>query len=168
MTLFIAFNNTIDATTGVIAPVSYTSGAARISVQLAPPSGMDLRLVEWGVSFNGSALAAPATCTLAQASAASTVVVHSDTTIKALGDREVVSGLTFGTSATGYGAGTVGLTTNTTEKQFAAALIGPLSQYEKQLPLGRDFVVTGGKFCQLRISVPVTISALAYIAFEKC
>jgi hypothetical protein len=168
MTLFIAYNTTIDATTGVMSPVSYTSGAARISIQIAPPSGTDIRLVEWGVSFNGNALASPATCTLAQASAASTVTAHSDTTIKAVGDREVVSGMTFGTSATGYGSGSQAITTNTTEKQFAGALVGPLSQYEKQFPLGRDFVVTGGKFCQLRISVPATISALSYIAFEKC
>lgn len=168
MTLFIAYNTALDTTTGVLSPVSYTSGAARISIQLAPPSGMDLRLVEWGVSFNGNALASPATCTLAQGSAASTVTAHSDTTIKAIGDREVASGLTFGTTSTGYGSGSQAITTNTTEKEYGAALIGPLSQYEKQFPLGRDFVVTGGKFCQLRISVPVTISAISYITFEKC
>lgn len=168
MTLFIAYNAALDTTTGVMAGVTYTTGAARIAIQLAPPSGTDLRLVEWGLSFNGNALGTPAVCTLAQASAASTVTAHSDTTIKAIGDREVASGLTFGTSATGYGSGSQGLTSNTTEKEFAAAFVGPLSQYEKQFPLGRDFVVTGGKFCQLRINPPASMTAIAYIAFEKC
>lgn len=167
MTLFIAYNMTVDATTGVMAGVSYTTGA-KPAIQLAPPSGMDLRLVEWGVSFNGNALGTPAVCTLAQGSAASTVTAHSDTTIKAVGDREVASGLTFGTTATGYYNGTNGITTNTTEKQFAAAFVSPLSQYEKQFPLGRDYVVTGGKFCQLRINTAATLTALAYIVFEKC
>lgn len=167
MTLFIAYNGAVDTTTGVMAGVSMATGA-KPAIQLAPPSGMDLRLVEWGVSFNGNALGTPAVCTLAQASAASTVTAHSDTTIKAIGDREVTSGLTFSTSATGYYNGTNGITSNTTEKEYAAAFVGPLSQYEKQFPLGRDFVVTGGKFCQLRINTAATLTVIAYIVFEKC
>lgn len=166
MTLFIAYNAALDATTGVTAGTSYTTGA-KCAIQLAPPSGMDLRLVEWGISFNGNAAGTPGVCTLAQASAASTMsTAHSDSTIKAIGDREVTSGLTMGTGSTGYGNGAI--TTNTTEKEFGAAFVGPLSQYEKQFPLGRDYVVTGGKYCQLRINTAATYTALAYIIFEKC
>jgi hypothetical protein len=163
--LFTAFNTAPDATTGVLMPTSYASGA-KVAIQLAPASGSYLRIVEWGVSFNGTAAAAPAVCTLAQASAASTVTTaHSTSTILPVSDLAKVSTLQMGTSLSGYGNGAI--TTNTTERQFAAAQIGPMTQYEKQFPLGRDFVVLSGKFLQLRINTAATLSAIAYVVFEE-
>lgn len=165
MALFIAYNAALDATTGVTAGTSYATGA-KVAIQLAPPSGIELRLVEWGVSFNGNAAGTPGVCTLVQASAASTCSsAHSTSTIIAVGDRAKTSGLSMGTTTSGYGNGSI--TTNTTEKEFGAAFVGPTSQYEKQFPLGRDFVVTTAKFCQLRINTAATLTALAYILFEE-
>lgn len=165
MALFIAYNCALDATTGMAAGTSYAAGA-KVAIQLAPPSGTELRLVEWGVSFNGNAAGTPGACTLVQASAASTCSsAHSTSTIVAVGDRAKTSSLTMGTTTSGYGNGSI--TTNTTEKEFAAAFVGPTSQYEKQFPLGRDFVVTSAKFCQLRINTAATYTAFAYILFEE-
>lgn len=165
MALFIAYNAALDATTGVTAGTSYASGA-KVAIQLAPPAGIELRLVEWGISFNGSAAGTPGVCTLVQASAASTCSsAHSTSTIKAIGDRNKTSGLSMGTTTSGYGSGAI--TTNTTEKEFGAAFVGPTSQYEKQFPLGRDYVVDSQKFCQLRINTAATYTALAYIVFEE-
>jgi hypothetical protein len=165
MALFIAYNDALDATTGTMDGTSYASGA-KCAIQLAPPAGTELRLVEWGVSFNGNALATPAVCTLCQASAASTMSsAHSTSTIKAIGDRAKTSTLTMGTSSSGYGNGAI--TSNTTEKEFAAAFVSPLSQYEKQFPLGRDYVVDSGKYLQLRINTANTYTAIAYVVFEE-
>lgn len=165
MALFIAYNAALDATTGVMAGTSYSTGA-KCAIQLATPSGTELRLVEWGISFNGNAAATPAVCTLAQASAASTMSsAHSTSTIKAIGDRNKTSTLSMGTSTSGYGNGAI--TSNTTEKEFGAAFVGPMSQYEKQFPLGRDYVVDASKYCQLRINTAATYTAIAYIIFEE-
>jgi hypothetical protein len=165
MALFIAYNAALDATTSVTAGTSYATGA-KVAIQLATSSAQEIRLVEWGVSFNGSAAGTPAVCTLAQASAASTCsTAHSTSTIVAVGDRAKTCSLTMSTTTCGYGNGAI--TTNTTEKEFAAAFVGPTSQYEKQFPLGRDYVVTASKFCQLRINTAATLTALAYIVFEE-
>lgn len=166
MTLYTAFNCAIDATTGVMAGTSYAAGA-KVAIQLAPISTMNLRIVEWGVSFSGTAAAAPAICTLAQASAASTCsTTHSTSTIMAVGDNAKASSLSMGTTTSGYGSGAI--TTCTTERQYAAAQVGPMSQYEKQFPLGRDYLVLPSKFLQLRINTAATLTAIAYIVFEEC
>lgn len=167
MALFIAYNAALDATTGVTAGTSYSTGA-KVAIQLATPSTTELRLVEWGISFNGNAAGTPAVCTLCQASAASGatgLTAHSTSTIKAIGDRNKTSTLTMGTTSSAYG--NAAITTNTTEKEFAAAFVGPMSQYEKQFPLGRDYVVDASKYLQLRINTAATYTALAYIVFEE-
>jgi hypothetical protein len=166
MSLYIAYNCAIDATTGVMAGTSYAAGA-KVAIQLATPSTISARIVEWGISFNGTAAGAPAVCTLAQASAATTsMTAHSTSTVLPVGDNPKVSSLTMGTGSTAYGA--VAITTNTTERQFAGALVGPMTQYEKQFPLGRDYVVSPSKYCQLRINTAATLTAVAYIVFEEC
>lgn len=166
MAQYIAYNCAIDATTGVMAGTSYATGA-KVAIQLAPPSSISLRIIEWGVSFNGSAAGTPGVCTLAQASAASTgLTTHSTATIMPVGDSAKGSSLTMGAAASGFGA--VAIVTNTTERQFAGCFIGQTSQYEKQFPLGRDYVVSPSKFLQLRINTAATLTAIAYIVFEEC
>lgn len=163
--LFIAYNAAPDATTGVMSKTSYTAGA-KVAIQLAPASGSYIRIVEWGISFDGTAAGTPAICTLAQASAASTMgTAHSTSTILPVGDLAKTSTLQMGTALSGYGAAAI--TTNTTERQFAAAQVGPMSQYEKQFPLGRDYVVLPGKFLQLRINTAATLNAIAYVVIEE-
>lgn len=164
MTLYIAYNCAIDATTGMMSGTSYSSGA-KVAIQLASSSSLNIRAVEWGVSFNGSAAGTPAVCTLAQASAASTCSsAHSTSTIMPVGDNPKACQLSMGTTSCGYGNGAI--TTNTTERQFAGCFVGPTSQYEKQFPLGRDYVLEPSKYLQLRINTAATLTAIAYITFE--
>lgn len=166
MAQYIAYNCAIDATTGVMAGTSYSAGA-KVAIQLAPPSGTSIRIIEWGVSFNGNAAGTPGVCTLAQASAASTTTTaHSTSTIMPVGDNAKASSLTMSTTGSGFGSGAI--TSATTERQFAAAFVGPTSQYEKQFPLGRDYVVLPSKFLQLRINTAAALTAIAYIVFEEC
>lgn len=163
--LFIAFNAAFDATTGVTAGTSYATGA-KVAIQLSTPSTLQLKVVEYGISFNGSAAATPSTVTLAHAGAASTVSTgHTASTIVAVGDNSKTSGLTMGTGNSGYGNGAI--TTNTTTKMFDAQFIAPTTQFVKQWPLGREPVLPASAFLQLRINTSATVSALAYILFEE-
>ena len=163
--LYIAYNAAFDATTGVTAGTSYATGA-KCAIQLATPTTVQLRIVEYGISFNGSAAATPATVTLAQAGAASTMsTAHSTSTVVAIGDNSKTSSLTMSTTATGYGNGAI--TTNTTSKMFDAQFIAPTTQFVKQWPLGREPILPASAFCQLRINTSATVSALAYIVFEE-
>lgn len=164
MALYIAYNCAIDATTGVMSGQSYSSGA-KCAIQLAPPSGMDLRVVEWGVSSSATAPAAKTVYTLAQASAASTMTTaHSTSTIMPVSDNSKSCPLTMGTGTSGFGTGAI--TTNTTERQFAGFQGDPTEHYEKQFPLGRDYIVVGGKFLQLRINTQAAYTIIGYIVFD--
>lgn len=163
--IFTAYNCAIDAATGQMAGTSYAAGA-KVAIQLVPSANDYLRVIEYGVSFSGTAAAAPSVVSLAQSSAAATgLTTHSTSTIMPVGDLAKTSTLQMGTALSGYGA--VSIVTNTTQRQYAGALVSPMTQYEKQLPLGRDFVVTAGAFLQLRINTAATYTAIAYIIFEE-
>lgn len=162
--LYIAFNAAFDATTGVTAGTSYAT-TAKCAIQLATPSTLQLRVVEYGVSFNGSAAGTPNTVTLALAGAASTMTTSLSGLVLPIGDNQKASSLTFGTTSSGYGNGAI--TTNTTSKMFDAQFIAQTTQFVKQWPLGREPIVPVSSFLQLRISTSATFSALAYIVFEE-
>lgn len=163
--LFIAYNCAFDATTGVTAGTSYASGA-KCALQLVTPSTIQLRLVEWGISFSGSAAGTPSVVTLAQAGAASTMsTAHSTTTIQPISDNGKTSSLTMGTGSSGYGNGAI--TTNTTSKMFDAQEVAQAGGYLKQWPLGREPVLAVSSTLQLRINTAATLSAIAYIVFEE-
>lgn len=164
--MFIAYNNTFGATTATMIGTSYATGS-KVAIQLATPSTLQIRVVEWGVSFNGSAAATPGVCELVQNGTASTCSsAHSTTTIQPIGDSTAGCRLTMGTTTSGFGNGAI--TSATPDKYFDAQFVAPTSQYLKQWPLGREPVIPVSKYLQLRINTGSTLTALAYIVFEEC
>lgn len=163
-----AYNGLVDATTGVMASgTSITSGTAVVAIQIATPSTGRLRIIEWGVCGFGAAGGAKTLATLAQAATATSCTsAHSTSTITPTGDDTTACPLTMSTTTCGYGV--TGITTTTTDRQFAACGLDPAEHYEKQFPLGRDFVVAPSKFLQLRIKTGVTANVLCYVCFELC
>jgi hypothetical protein len=162
---FIAWNVAHSLTTAVQAGASYATGA-KVAIQLATPSTLELTIVEWGVSFDGSSAATPAIVELVIAGAASTCSsAHSTTTIQNYGPSALASKLSMGTTTTGYGNGSI--TTNTTAQTWDKQYVAPTNQYLKLWPLGREPVLGASKFLQLRISTSATVNALAYIVWEE-
>jgi hypothetical protein len=162
---FTAFNCLPDATTGMMSATSYTTGA-KVALQLAPASGSGILIVEYGVSFGGTAAGTPSVVTLAAASAATTgLTAHSTSSIMNVGSMTKTSTLQMGTALSGYGA--VAIVSNTTQRQYAGAQVAPTTQYEKQFPLGRDYLCPSGSYLQLRINTAATLTAIAYIVFEE-
>lgn len=162
--LYVAYNCAFGVTTAAILGTSYATGA-KVAVQLVPISTGQIRVVEWGASFNGSAAGTPSVCSLSLAGAASTVTTHTTSTIVPFGDSQKTSSLSMGTGASGFGNGAI--TTNTTAKEFDAQFVAQAGAYVKQWPLGREPVVLGSQILQLRISTAATLTALAYIVFEE-
>ena len=68
---FVAYNNGFDTTTDVIGGQSYAGGTAKCAIQLATPSTLEIVILEYGVSFDGSAADTPAVVSLSVAGAAS-------------------------------------------------------------------------------------------------
>ena len=170
MALFIAYNSALSATTNIQAGTSYATGA-KCALQLHIPDNGYIKLVEWGISMDGSAAATPALLEVATTDAPTTgLTQHSTTTIKSL-DAPAglpLSRLTMGTSSTGYGA--VAITTNTTLRQIDRQYVAPTSQYIKMWPLGREPAIGNGtaeNFLQFRINTTATVNAIIYAVWEE-
>jgi hypothetical protein len=163
--IFVAYNTAFSTTTGVASGASYATGA-KVAIQLATPSTLEIRLVEWGISFDGSAAVTPAVVELAVAGTASTCSsAHSTSTIMNVGPSALVSKLSMGTTTSGYGTGSI--TSNTTSQTWDRQYVAPTNQYVKQWPLGREPVLLASKFLQLRVSTTATVNAIAYIMWEE-
>jgi hypothetical protein len=162
--LYVAYNQAFTTTTNMLAGTSYASGP-KVAVQLVPVSTGQIRVVEWGVSFNGSAAGTPSVCSLSLAGAATTLTTHTTSSIVPFSDNQKTSSLSMGTTTTAFGAAT--MATNTTAKEFDAQFVAQAGAYVKQWPLGREPVILGSQILQLRINTAATLTALAYIVFEE-
>lgn len=157
---YIAFNGP-SPTTAALAKVT-TGTAIKTLLQVATPSTTTITVVEWGISFDGSAAAVPIACELIQTDVAATVTSLTPTVWGADATASLCAG---GTALTGYTATVEGTITAT--REFDAQLVAPTNQYWKQYPLGREPIVTVSKFLRVRVTAPVAVNALCYIMWEE-
>jgi len=165
MALYLVTNGALPSSA---APVAATTGTAiKTLLQLKPFNIM--RIVEWGVSFDGSAAATPIKCELLETGTVfATVTASVDADIaKMTGvDQAVasVAGLTLGTAATGYTASAEG--TVTTSRLFDVQFVAPTNQYVKQFPLGREPLLVIGNACRIRVTAGAAVNAYAYVVVD--
>jgi hypothetical protein len=128
-----------------------------------------VRIVEWGISFDGASAAAGIQCELLDTGTVfATVTASADADISKLDGAEgavaSIAGLTLGTSATGYTASAEGSITTT--KIFDSQFVQPTGQYIKQFPLGREPKCIIGNAVRIRVKAAAAVNALAYMVFE--
>jgi hypothetical protein len=161
MALYWAANGA-NPTTAAQVPVT-TGTSIKTLLQVATPSTRMIRVVEWGISFDGSAAATPIRCELIQTDVAATVTSLTPTPYD---DPSAPTSLCIGgTSATGYTATAEGSITATRvgDVQF----IAPTSQYVKMWPLGREFAVPVSKFLRVRVTAGASVNAYCYIVWTE-
>lgn len=170
-TLFIASNVALEsASTSITAGASYATGG-KCMLQLAVPANGLIRVVEYGLSFDGSAAGTPATVLLREASAASTMSTqHTTSTIDAITDIPTGANTRLdcsSTAKTGYGNGAI--TSATTNRIYDRQYIAPTNQYVKMWPLGQwpECGGTAATYLQLCINTTPTVNAYAYIIWEE-
>lgn len=144
-----------------------TGTAIKTMLQLKPFNVA--RIVEWGISFDGFAAAAPIKCELLDTGTVfGTVTASADADVTKLGSVEdavaSVAGLTLGTSATGYTASAEG--TITAVRMFDVQLIAPTAQYIKQFPLGREPKCIIGNAVRIRVTAAAAVNAYCYMVIE--
>lgn len=127
------------------------------------------KIVEWGISFDGFAAAAPGTVELIEADVAATVTAAVDADITkyaAVADTAVASvvGLSLGVAATGYTASVEGAITAV--RVLDLQLLPPTGPYVKQFPLGREPIIQIGKFGRIRVTFGTTVNAWCYMLVE--
>jgi len=163
-TTYVAYNGA-SPTTAALAPVT-TGTAIKTLLQIATPSTRMIRIVEWGISFDGSAAATPGKVELIQTDVAATVTAHVAAGVPSLNDPNAAASLvTLGTSATGYTATAEG--TTTASRLLDYQQIAPTNQYVKQWPLGREPVVAVSKFLRVRVTFGTAVNAVCYVSWEE-
>ncbi len=128
-----------------------------------------VKVVAWGVSFDGAAAAAGIKCELIDTGTVfGTVTASVDADVYKFSgaDQAVasVAGLTLGTSATGYTCTSEGSITAT--KVFDAQLVQPTNQYVYEFSLGREPVVIIGNCCRIRVTAAAAVNAYAFMLLE--
>src|SRR3990167_5557698 len=150
------------------AQVAVTTGTAiKTMLQLKPFN--QCKIIEWGISFDGSAADTPINCELLETGTVfATVTAHVDAgCVKQDGaDQAVASiaGLTMGTAATGVSGSAEG--SITTSRMFDAQFIAPTNQYVIQFPLGQEPVLVIGNACRIRVTAGTAVNAICYIKLE--
>lgn len=146
------------------AQVPVTTGTAiKTLLQIATPSTVKIKIVSWGVSFDGSAAATPGKVELLECSGAATVTSLTPTLWGDAGD--VASLCVGGTSATGYTATAEGTLTNV--RMLDVQHVAPTSQYVREFSLGREPSIAVSKFVRIRVTFAAAVNAYAWIVWEE-
>jgi len=153
-------------TTAAQVPIT-TGTAIKTLLQLKPFN--TIKIVEWGISFDGSAAATPIKVELLDTGTVfGTVTASADADVAKMGSVEdavsSVAGLTLGKSATGYTCTAEGSITSV--RMFDPQLIAPTGQYVKQFPLGREPKGIIGNAIRIRVTAGAAVNAYCYIIFE--
>jgi hypothetical protein len=152
-------------TTAALASIT-TGTAIKTMLQIASSATRPLKVVEWGISFDGSAAATPIKCELIQTDVAATVTAHVAAGVQPYDDPNApASTVTLSTTATGYTASAEGTITAT--RYGDLQLIAPTGQYVKQWPLGREFQVPISKFLRVRVTAGAAVNAYCYVVWEE-
>jgi hypothetical protein len=147
------------------APVKVTTGTSiKTMLQLLHPTNQ-LKVVEWGISFDGMAAATPIECELL-----STGTVAATVTAYVANDVEEFSnptgnapGLTLSTSGSGYTSSAEGSITATRNGDLQ--LIAPTNQFVKQFPLDQEFVVKAADVLRIRVTAGTAVNCYCYVVF---
>jgi hypothetical protein len=168
MALYKIFNGPAPTTASQVAVTTGT--AIKTLLQVKPGATQVMRVVEWGISFDGSAAATPGIVELCVTDVAATVTAHVAAGIHKY-DSEALAGgdpstnlFSVGTTSTGYtasGEGSVGAV-----RQGDVQHIMGTNQYVFQFPLGREFMVNPAEFMRVRVKFAAAINAICYVLVE--
>ncbi len=168
MALYLIQNGAAGTTT---APVAVTTGTSiKTMLQFKASATTVAKIVEWGISFDGSAAATPGKIELFESDVAATVtaIAAADITkydAAALNGGDPTTNLIqVGTTATGYTSSGEG--TTTVSRMFDLQYIAPSNQYVKQFPLGREPVVQISKFARVRVTFGTAVNCYCYMLLD--
>lgn len=168
MALYLLQNSAAGTTA---APVSQATGTAiRTLLQFKPSATVVAKIVEWGISFDGSAAATPGKVELMESDVAATMTTAHAVADITKYDSDALAGgdpttnlIQVGTTSTSFGSGAVTEGTTTAARLFDLQLIAGTNQYVKQFPLGREPVLQVGKFARIRVTFAASVNAFCYM-----
>ena len=168
MALYLIPNGPMQTTAAFAAVTTGTS--IKTMLQVKPSATIVAKIVEWGISFDGSAAATPGKIELIETDVAATVTASVANDITKL-DGNALSGgdpttnlIQVGTSSTGYTSTAEG--TITAVRNFDIQYVAPTNQYVKQFPLGREPIIQVNKFARIRVTFAAAVNAYCYMVVD--
>lgn len=155
-----------------VSPAKVTTGTGITTLLQIKPS-VPIKVVEWGISLDGSAAATPGYCELVDTSTVyATVTAYAVADVMTFFDPNApantsgTSGvpLNLGTAASGYTSTAEG--SITVSRVGDIQLVAPTNQYVKQFPLGREFGVAAADSLRVRVNFGTAVNAICYVVFE--
>lgn len=129
------------------------------------------KVVEWGISFDGSTAATPIKCELLTTGTVKATItefvaadiINLDPNAPAVTDDNPFA---FGAAGdeSGYTATAEGSITAT--RMFDVQLVAPTNQYVKQFPLGREPIFKPSEFLRIRVTAGAAVNAYCYVIIE--
>jgi hypothetical protein len=144
-----------------------TGTSVKTLLQVATPSTQDIHVVEWGISFDGSAAATPVECELVDTGAVGATSLTALTPELYSPDAVLASLCVGGTGATGFNAGSSTEGAVTVTRYGDLQLVAPTNQYVKQWPLGREFYVAASHFLRVRVTAAAAVNAYCYCIWQE-
>lgn len=168
MAQYVIFNGPSPTTAAQI-PVT-TGTAIKTLLQVKPGTTKNVKIKEWGISFDAAAAATPIRCELLETDVAATVTASTAADIVKHDDNALMGGdpttalIAVGTTSTGFSATAEGTITAT--RVFDAELVAPTNQYVKQWPLGEEPIIQVSKFGRIRVTAAAAVLAYCYVRIE--
>lgn len=167
MSRYRIYNGAVPTTSKFVAVTTGT--AIKTLLQLKPFNRM--KVIAWGISFDGSAAATPIPVELIETTTVNaTVTALADTDcvkLDGVSDQTAasVAGLTLATSGTGYTSSAEGSITGTT-RLFDAQLVAPTNQYIYQFPLGQEPIIPAANILRVRTHAAAAVNAICWVEVE--
>lgn len=168
---YVVYNGAMP-TAAAVPPVT-TGTAIKTLLQIKPATNSPLLVVEWGISFDGFAAAAPGDVELIETGtifatvtpfAAADVMPHNDPNAPV--NTAGASGIPLNLSTTASGYTSTGEGTVTASRLLDGGQMPPTEHYVKQFPLGREPKIEPGRSLRIRVTFAAAINALCYVIFE--
>lgn len=142
--------------------------------QLGTAATGTLEVIEWGISFDGSAAATPGTCELIIATGGplttgmTNFVAADIAKLSFSGNGLASQAITLASANSSWNPAHAGTEVTPTGPRLAdAQLLPPTAPYIKQFPLERGPEMNFSEFLRVRVQFGTTINALAYIVFAE-
>lgn len=169
MALYMIMNGASPTTAKFVATATGTAIETHLQVKSSTTAIM--KVIEWGISFDGSAAATPIPVELLEtgtvfatvtAHVTAGVIRHDSAAIH--GGDPVTNLIPVGTAATGFNASAEGTITAT--RMFDNQLVAPTNQYVKQFPLGREPVLAISSSLRIRTHSAASVNCVCYVIVE--
>lgn len=160
-------------TTAAQAPLSTgTAIKTHQQIKLGGSTNQIAKIIEWGVSFDGSAAATPGKVELlSTGTVKATITEYVAADCINLGDPNAAAvtddfpfAFTAAGDESGYNASAEG--TITAVRMFDFQFIAPTNQYIKQFPLGREPCFRGDEYVRIRAHFGASINMYSYMIIE--